>query len=232
MRATGIIPVRMDATRFPGKPLADLRGKPVVRWVWDALGGAGLIYPRYVATPDPEIIAYCEAEGIEYLTTARSCRNGTERVYDSMRQLAFRSDEIVINVQGDEPTIRPESLDELARAFNDPSVEIASLFHRPVGHAYMRDANRVKVILQDNGDAFAFTRQPVRWNSRHGIHVGVYAYRRAMLPLIAALVGHSSLEQTAWLRAGKSIRMIEIPYETQAIDCPGDIEKAARILCP
>lgn len=229
MRATGIIPVRMASGRFPGKPLAMIAGKPMVQWVWEALAGSRLVFPHYVATADLEIVQYCEANGIDYLVTASTCGSGSERVFDAMRQLASRDDEVVLNVQGDEPTIRSSSLDDLARAFNDDRVQVASLYYRPAGKDYMADPNKVKVILTDKGDAFSFSRKPIRWFNNHGVHVGVYAYRRRILGILATLPW-PDLEQIAWMRAGWSIRMIEIDYETASIDRPKDVERAAAIL--
>lgn len=229
MRAIAIIPVRMGSSRFPGKPLAMIAGRTMLRWVYDAAAAAELVFQVFVATPDREIVEHCEREGMKYILTGAGCRNGTERVNDAMRQFAQRdADEIVVNVQGDEPMIRPGTLNDLARAFTDPAVKIASLFFRPAGAAgFIADTNRVKVLVNGQGDAALFTRtvhQAYLWRS-YGQHVGVYAYRREILTELVQLPTAGDLEQVAWMRAGRRIRMVEIPYETAAVDCPGDLAK-------
>jgi 3-deoxy-manno-octulosonate cytidylyltransferase (CMP-KDO synthetase) len=231
MRVIGIVPARMASTRFPAKPLAPLLGRPMVEWAVDAAVRTRLISAVFVATPDPEIVEVCERERIPFLVTARSCRNGTERVADAMRQLAARDDEeVIINIQADEPTIRPDALDKLATEFLDRGTRVASLFYRPTGREYNRDRNRVKVIIDDHGRAFAFTRKPVRAEIEHGVHIGVYAYRRETLARLVALPLSSDLEQVAWLRAGYSLRMVDAGAETIAVDTPADLERAASAL--
>lgn len=227
MRAIGIIPARMASTRFPGKPLAELAGRPVVEWVWLAAKKSRNLFQAFVATPDPEIVEACATRGMPYIVTARTCRNGTERCHDAMRQLAQREpDEVVLNIQGDEPLLRPESIDALIDAFLDPAVKIASLCHRPAGRDEVRDPNRVKVISKENGDAFSFSRRAPRAAVGHRIHVGVYAFRRRILTELARLPVAKDLEQTAWLRAGYGIRMVEIDYRTCPIDRPEDLAQA------
>jgi 3-deoxy-manno-octulosonate cytidylyltransferase (CMP-KDO synthetase) len=231
MRTIGIIPVRMGSSRFPGKPLALIHGRPMIRWVFESAQRARSIYPLFVATPDKEIIDYCEREHLPHIVTAFSCRSGTERVFNALRQIGQHEDEdIVMNIQGDEPTIRPESLDLLAHAFADPKIQIASLFYRAAERQGEADPNRVKVILTKSRDAFAFTRKAVRREIDHGIHVGIYAYRRVVLSRIMGIIPSDDLEQIAWLRAGFDIRMIEIDYAPKSVDVLADLALAERLL--
>jgi 3-deoxy-manno-octulosonate cytidylyltransferase (CMP-KDO synthetase) len=233
MRAIGIIPARMASTRFPGKPLAPIAGRAMLRRVYDAVRAARVIEPYYIATPDAEIEGYCRENKLNYILTRSDCRNGTERCYDAMRQLAMRDpDDIVINIQGDEPLVRPESLDELARQFIDPRVKIASLYYMPKTNSGVVDPNVVKVLVGDNSTALAFTRRvtaPTLW-SLYGRHVGVYGYRRDELSKIVNLSPSSDLEQMAWMRARYEVRMVRIDYETVGVDTLEDVADAEIVL--
>ncbi len=233
MRAIGIIPARMASTRFPGKPLARIAAKPMLWHVYHAAGGTRLLSSFFVATADKEIIDWCGSAGAKYIVTRSDCRNGTERCHDAMRQLAQRDqDEIVVNIQGDEPTIRPETIDAVIRAFNDPAVQIASACWRPDGPAFASDRNRVKVLVDAGGYALGF------WRSMHQLsfwrsyrqHIGIYAYRREVLASIAGLGGPGSLEQEPWAEAGYRIRMVETPFETVSVDRPEDIGRVEAFL--
>jgi len=232
MRAIGIIPARMASARFPGKPLAGIAGHPMLWHVWRAVKSAGTIHPCYVATDSPGIRTTCIELGMDYILTSAFCKNGTERVHDAMRNLSNREGDIVINVQADEPTIRPESLDALALVFNDPAVQIASLCFKVSNPAFIYNINHVKVMLGETGDALFFARRitsPGAWRSFRQ-HVGVYAYRREVLDRLCELPPNGDLEQVAWMRAGYKIRMLEIPYETVAVDVPADIALAEAIV--
>lgn len=232
MRVIGIVPARMESARFPGKPLALIAGRPMLRHVIDAVARSRMLFPYFIASPDLDIAEYCKREHLPHVVTTRACRNGTERVSNALRQIAQGADDIVMNVQGDEPMIKPESLDRLALAFEDRDVQIASLCYRPRDHQHAADRNRVKVILTGAHNAFAFTRKALRPGIDHFVHVGVYAYRLAALAQIAALPPAADLEQTAWLRAGFDIKMIMLDYEPIAVDCPADLAAVARILEP
>lgn len=228
MRVIGIIPARMASTRFPGKPLALIAGRPMVQHVYEAVARSKTVFPYYIAAESPEMFRACADLGMEFIVTRYECRNGTERVHDAMRNLSKRTGDIVINVQADEPTIRPESLDALALVFNDPAVQIASLCFKLSNPAFVYNINRVKVMLEETGDALFFARRitsPGAWRSFRQ-HVGVYAYRREVLSRLCELSPNGDLEQVAWMRAGYKIRMLEIPYETVAVDIPADIALA------
>jgi 3-deoxy-manno-octulosonate cytidylyltransferase (CMP-KDO synthetase) len=230
VRAIGIIPARMASTRFPGKPLAQIAGRPMLRRMVDIVSKTASIYPYYVATADPEIIAYCMAEKIDYIVTRSDCRSGTARCADAMRQLSNREGDIVVNIQGDEPLVRPESLDALTLSFNDPEVEVASLCFAPSNAAFSSDRNRVKVLVGDGGNALCFTRSMMAaslWQL-YRQHVGVYAYRRDILNRIVNLPAVNDLEQLAWMLDGTAIRMVEIDYETVAVDSPADIAEVEK----
>lgn len=233
MRAIGIIPARMGSTRFPGKPLAPIAGQPMLAHVWRVAAiESELISSTFVATADKEIIDWCEFLGIKYIATHADCRNGTERVHDAMRQLKALEGDIVLNIQGDEPTLRAGSLDALVRAFEDPAVEIASLCFAPSSPVFTADRDRVKVLVGPDGFALGFFRSVHMahlWQS-YRQHIGVYAFRREILAEVAGLPPAGDLEQVSWMNAGRRIRMVEIPYETVAVDRLEDIPGAEAII--
>ena len=230
-RAIGIIPARMESTRFPGKPLAEIAGRPMLWHVCKNVAQSKMIYPHYVATDSPEIIEACASWGVGTIPTARSCRTGTERVHDAMRQLSDREGDIIVNIQGDEPTIRPESLDALTEAFADTRVKIASLYYCPVQASDIGDRNRVKVLVDGSGDALFFTRTATAplWRL-YGVHVGVYAYRREILSKLVKLPQSGDLEQVVWMQSGYAIRMVETGYATASVDAPEDVARVEEII--
>lgn len=228
MRNIGIIPVRMGSIRFPGKPLVPIAGVPMVKRMWDIVAKTETIYPYYIATADAEIIEYCEREKLAYIVTAADCPNGTHRVIDAMRQLSEQPGDVVVNVQGDEPLLKPESLDSICRAFADYKTQIASLCFDPPDRRYLSDPNRVKVLVGTNGVALFFGRTvqtslPVFDHFRQ--HIGVYAFRRDILRQIGTMAPDSDLEQRPWVRRGYDIKMVEIDYEPIAVDRPDDIKR-------
>jgi 3-deoxy-manno-octulosonate cytidylyltransferase (CMP-KDO synthetase) len=228
----GIIPVRMGSIRFPGKPLAMIGGRPMIERMVDIVATAKRIYPYYVATADREIIEYCEREKLPYIVTAADCLTGTQRVFDSMRQLSNQPGDCVMNIQGDEPTLKPESLDRLATVFDDPRATIASLCFRPSDRKYLADPARVKVLVTDNGTAMFFgrtvnTRLPLFDHFRQ--HIGVYGFRLDILPQIGTMPPDTDLEQRPWMRHW-DIRMVDVDYETVAVDRPDDIARVESVL--
>lgn len=236
-RAIGIIPARMESTRFPGKPLALINGSPMVQLVYEATKGANLIFPLYVATDSLEICETCERLKMEYIITSSDCRNGMERAADAMRQLQCREDDVVVVIQVDEPMIKGWMLDELVGAFNDKSVQVASLMVRPYSQEDFDDPNSVKVATGHDGNALWFSRKsllgpneaPIR------IHIGAYAYRRDTLIHLSKCPPwgrelQQRLEQYRSLNEGFNIRMIEIPGRLISVDVPSDIAQVEEAI--
>jgi 3-deoxy-manno-octulosonate cytidylyltransferase (CMP-KDO synthetase) len=231
-RAIGIIPARMGSTRFPGKPLALINGVPVLKHVYDAAKGADFIFPLYVATDSLEICETCERLKMDYIITSPDCRNGSERAADAMRQLSDRGNDIVIVIQADEPMLKGWMLDELVRALDDTSVQIASLMVRPYSQEEFDNESSVKVAAGSDGNALWFSRKsllgpneaPIR------IHVGVYAYRRETLLHLAKCPAWGrertqSIEQYRALNEGFNIRMVEVAGRLVSVNVPEDIAK-------
>ncbi|MDO8929370.1 MAG: 3-deoxy-manno-octulosonate cytidylyltransferase [Bacteroidota bacterium] len=245
MNFIGIIPARFQSTRFPGKPLAILDGKPIVQWVYENARKA--LDEVYVATDDERIFRAVEAFGGKAVFTSADHQSGTDRCAEAAVELAkTRKVDVVVNIQGDEPFIRPEQIESLKTCFNTPETEIATLI-KPISNiAEITNINRPKVVINKNQEAMYFSRSPIpfvrgfnpeAWLAQQTFysHVGMYAYRYDILleltklP-VGLLEGAESLEQLRWLENGYRIKTAQTHFENIGIDTPEDLEEAIKIL--
>lgn len=237
-RAIGVIPARLAATRLPRKPLADIGGKPMIRWVWERASAAELLDEVIVATPDEEIASVCASFGARAVLTAPEHPTGTDRVAEAAGGI---NADIVVNIQGDEPLIRAEDLDALVSAMRaDADAALGSLMF-PLGDGEdASDPNLVKVVVGRDGCALYFSRSCIPYDrtgihpARYG-HIGVYAWRRDRLMAFAhlergRLEEAESLEQLRALEAGWKIRMVMTDFRPVGVDTPEDLERARRAL--
>jgi 3-deoxy-manno-octulosonate cytidylyltransferase (CMP-KDO synthetase) len=234
MRAVGIIPARYASRRFPGKPLAPIAGRPMLHWVVDGARQAKRLRDVMVATDDPRIEAACHDFGVRVLLTSPEHPTGTDRLAEVALGL---DDEILVNVQGDEPLIRGDVIDAAVAALEeDPEVPMATVAHAAEPDA-LDDPNRVKVVVDRRGRALYFSRSRVpalrdpRHVPRYWQHVGLYAYRR---PFLLEFVGlpptpceqAEALEQLRALEHGHSIRVAWIEgWSSCAVDVPEDVAR-------
>jgi 3-deoxy-manno-octulosonate cytidylyltransferase (CMP-KDO synthetase) len=243
MRILGIIPARYQSFRFPGKPLVDIAGKPMIQRVYEQALLSQALEEVTVATDDERIMKAVEGFSGKAILTSSDHRSGTERCGEVVEtfEASGRYFDIVINIQGDEPYINPKQMDEVAACFSDPSVSIATLARRIESEKELCDPNVVKVVFNHAGDALYFSRHPIpyRQNAEKGQwvtglayfkHIGIYAYKTEVLKKITALVTSSleqaeSLEQLRWLVNGFPIRVSETHFESHAIDTPDDLSK-------
>lgn len=240
MRAAAIIPARFASTRFPGKPLAPLLGRPMLAWVVAAAGRATRIDRVLVATDHEGIAAVARQAGAEVVMTSPRCASGTDRVAEAAAGLDAA---LVVNVQGDEPLLDPADLDALVAAFDgEPELEMATLA-RPLARAEeYADPNAVKVVCARGGDALYFSRAPIP-HARDGsppgasvrVHLGIYAFRRAALLAFPGLPPGTleqleCLEQLRALEAGWRIRVITARGEALGVDTPADLARAEAVL--
>jgi 3-deoxy-manno-octulosonate cytidylyltransferase (CMP-KDO synthetase) len=239
MRAVGLIPARYRAERFPGKVLAPIRGVPMLQRVWEGARAAKTLRAVLVATDDERIADVCRAFGAEVVHTRADHPTGTDRLAEVARGL---SDEIVVNIQGDEPLIEGFVVDAAVEALlEDPQAPMATVVH-PAEPGALDDANRVKVALDRRGDALVFSRSRIRGLRAGGRaarvwqHVGLYAYRRAFLLDFVSLArgaGEQSeeLEQLRALEHGHRIRCAVVEgWRSAPVDVPQDIaEVEARL---
>ncbi len=248
MKTLVVIPARYASTRFPGKPLALLGGKPIVQWVWERVQSLGA--DAMIATDDGRIADMAEQQfDANVMLTSTDCQSGTDRCGEVLKRLrdeAGRHYDVVLNVQGDEPFVDPDQLQALTAAFDDPSVQIATLRTRIHATDELLSPNNVKVVCSDCGNALYFSRQPIpyrrdaaqeRWLTEGAYykHVGLYAYRAEVLERlcqlpVAELEASEKLEQLRWLAAGYTIRVIDTPHANIGIDTPQDLAEAEQIL--
>jgi 3-deoxy-manno-octulosonate cytidylyltransferase (CMP-KDO synthetase) len=238
VKPVAIIPARWGSTRFPGKPLVQLAGRPLVVHVLDACLRSGAFSDVRVATDDERIASAVSAAGGTAERTASSHPSGTDRVAEVAARLPSTV-EVVINVQGDEPLVNPESLRALASAFEDREVEMATLI-RPLQDDERGNPNVVKAVIDLRSDALLFTRADVPF-SRAGApvtrwaHQGLYGYRRATLLRLASLAPTpleriEALEQLRALENGIRIRCVPTSHLSIGVDTPEDLARAEALL--
>jgi 3-deoxy-manno-octulosonate cytidylyltransferase (CMP-KDO synthetase) len=236
-----VIPARYASTRLPGKPLKDIGGKPMIEWVYrqSVASGASRVI---VATDDERIVAACRAFDAPVEMTSADHASGTDRIAELARRFAWADDQIVVNVQGDEPLISPVCIAQTARLLGwHPQAAIATLVTPLVADVEFRDANLVKVVTDKDGWALYFSRAPIPWPREGGMpavlrHVGLYAYRAGSLRAITAappcaLEQVEKLEQLRALWLGHRI-IVETAEEppAPAVDTEEDLAKVRRYL--
>ncbi|MFQ6037558.1 MAG: 3-deoxy-manno-octulosonate cytidylyltransferase, partial [Candidatus Aminicenantales bacterium] len=178
--ATGIIPARYGATRFPGKPLAPIAGKPMIQRVYESAKRSRNLHRLLIATDDERIRAACRVFGAEVQMTSPHHRSGTERAVEVAKNL---TSPIVINIQADEPLITGEAIDALIQALQEENLPVATLAARVEDSVNFADPNRVKVVMDTEGNALYFSRAPIpyRPGGHFWQHIGVYGYQRDFL---------------------------------------------------
>lgn len=246
MKFIAIIPARYASTRFPGKPLADMGGKPMIQRVYEQVQKA--VDNVWVATDNTCIFDAVVAFGGKAVMTAVEHRSGTDRIQEAYTKIGEPSD-VIINVQGDEPFIQPEQIDVLKNCFDSKDIELATLvkpFRKEDGFEALFNPNSPKVVINKNNEAIYFSRSIVpyirdshhtEWLDKHVFykHIGMYAYRADVLREITQLPQSSlekaeSLEQLRWIENGFRIRVGYTDVETIGIDTPEDMERAVELL--
>lgn len=232
LRIMGVIPVRFEARRLPGKPLLDVAGKPLIERVYEAATGGTLLDDVRVATDSKQIFQYCLDTRIPAILTGEH-RSGTDRVFEVMDRTGA---DVYVNIQGDEPTLRPEHFELLTKPFVDADAEVTTLKVRIHGEL-VGDPNVVKVVTDDLDRALYFSRLPIPYDRDaegqvvYYKHLGVYAYRREALARFHSLPQSSleiseRLEQLRFLQNGIPIHVKETRYDTIGVDTEEDLQKA------
>lgn len=246
MKFIAIIPARYASTRFPGKPLAMLGGKTVIRRVHDQVLKA--IDNVVVATDDERIFRHVTDFGGRAVMTSTHHRSGTDRCWEAYLA-CVGSEDVIINVQGDEPFIHPDQIRAIMQCFDDSSTDIATLikpFDQRGSWAELDDSNKVKVVTDVNMNALYFSRSVIPhlrgvdkalWPAKHQFytHLGMYAYRAHVLEAVTRLQPSSlevseSLEQLRWLENGFKIKVGITEHTSIGIDTPADLERAEQFL--
>jgi 3-deoxy-manno-octulosonate cytidylyltransferase (CMP-KDO synthetase) len=243
----GIIPARYASSRFPGKPLALIGNKPMVQRVYEQ--ASKLLDLVYVATDDKRIFDAVINFGGKAVMTSSEHQSGTDRCAEAVNKITAKTGnliDIVINIQGDEPFIKPEQIELLMKCFTGESVDIATLVRSTEPGEDIFNPNQPKVILNTEGNAIYFSRAAIPfirdveksdWSKKHIYykHIGLYAYRTEILKKITLLARSpleisESLEQNRWIENGFRIRTSVTFWESIGIDTPDDLEKANLLL--
>jgi 3-deoxy-manno-octulosonate cytidylyltransferase (CMP-KDO synthetase) len=235
-----VIPARFAASRFPGKPLTLISGKPMLQHVLERCVEAKCFSKVVVATDDERIRKTIVDLGGEVVMTSPTCPSGTDRVAEVARALGLTGERVLINVQGDEPAVHPESLALLARTFDDAHVEMATLV-RALEEPERANPNVVKAVLDEAGNALYFSRADLPFQRDPGTriaryaHVGLYGYRARVLERLSTLAPTTlekteSLEQLRALGHGIRIACRVTRHPTQAVDRPEDVPLAEAAL--
>lgn len=233
MKGLGIIPARYGSTRFPGKPLVEINGKSMIRRVIDQAKKCQSLQDVWVATDDERIFNHVEEYGCKAFYTSENCNSGTERICELLPNIAENFD-FVLNIQGDEPFVHVESLEELSRSLIASKSDIATLAVQIENRDEANDSNRVKVVFSTSGRALYFSRSTIPF-ARNGEpdyfkHLGVYAYTTNALQQIknlhaSALELTESLEQLRWLEHDLTISVVVTSHDSTGIDTPEDLLK-------
>lgn len=243
MKFIGIIPARYASTRFPGKPLALLGGKPVIQHVYEKV--AAVLEAAYVATDDERIYDVVKSFGGQVVMTRTDHKSGTDRIEEAIEKIGGEWD-VVVNVQGDEPFVAKSQLDTICHCFDDPTTQIATLGKPFESMEAVQNPNSPKIVVDNMGFAMYFSRSVIpyvrgkemsSWLTHYPFlkHLGIYAYRKDVLHQVTQLPQSSleiaeSLEQLRWLQNGFKIKVGTTDVETVGIDTPQDLERAEEFL--
>lgn len=242
MKIAGIIPARYASTRFPGKPLADINGKPMIQHVYENASKSKLLNEVIVATDDKRVFNTVEEFGGKAVMTSRRNKSGTDRIGEiaRWRNSEINIAEIIVNIQGDEPFINYKNIDKaIEPLIKDKSVNVSTLCYRINSKAEIQNPNIVKVVFNENNFALYFSRSVVPYNRdnskniRYFKHIGLYVYRKDyLLKLIklkpTKLETAEKLEQLRILETGERIKVIETKIDSHSVDTREDLKKIKR----
>lgn len=241
MTAVGVIPARFASTRFPGKVLADLGGKPLIRHVWEKAKACAQLDDVLIACDHPGILKAAGGFGAKAVMTSPDHHSGSDRIAEAVKDLKC---DIVVNIQGDEPFIDPRTIDALAALLkNDAQVSMGTVIKEIGSDEEFKASQVVKCVVDGQGYALYFSRSPIPYNrnaqmpkgAKRYKHLGLYAYRKEFLLQYtqwpkSALESMEQLEQLRVLEKGHKIKTIVTEHESLAVDTPEDMEKALEWL--
>ncbi len=243
MRIVAVIPSRFDSSRFQGKPLASISGKPMIQRVYESAATANTISQVVVATDDQRIFDAVKQFNGHVLMTSASCRSGTDRVAEACLQLGLDADDIAINIQGDQPLVHPQCFDSVVEPLiQDPTLGMSTLAFTIVDQKEYTNPKDCKVVMDQEGNALYFSRAAIPF-ARDDLpgtfpvykHLGVYAYRCHFLDLfrnlpLGRLEQLEKLEQLRALEYGHRIKVVITPYDSPEVDLPEDITKIEMLI--
>ncbi|MBK7890405.1 MAG: 3-deoxy-manno-octulosonate cytidylyltransferase [Bdellovibrionales bacterium] len=257
MDSVGVIPARFGSTRFPGKPLKMIAGETLIARVVKGALGSSRLKTILVATDDERIAAEAEKAGARAVMTDSDLPSGSDRVWAALKVAGLENADVVLNIQGDEPLITGEPLDQLISAFDcRPELDMATLgrpfdMATPAGREALASGTTAKIVLDQTGRALYFSRFPIpfsrvpadamgpEWQAQLSTvvlkHIGIYAYRPRFLERFCAappagLEVFEGLEQLRALALGARIQVVQTQHESWGVDTPEDVEKIERML--
>jgi 3-deoxy-manno-octulosonate cytidylyltransferase (CMP-KDO synthetase) len=237
MKILAFIPARYGSTRFPGKPVAPIAGKPMIQHVYERALACAELEAVYVATDDERIREAVEAFGGRVIMTAAEHHSGTDRINEAARKTGVADEDVVVNIQGDQPLLRPALISNLVEPLlKDTDIPMATLKCLIKDPGALNNPNQVKVVTDRRGLALYFSRYPIPFcredksAGRHYKHLGIYAYRMDFLARLSSLPEGKleSLERLEQLRAlenGFKIKVVDTDYDSAEVDVPEDIAK-------
>jgi 3-deoxy-manno-octulosonate cytidylyltransferase (CMP-KDO synthetase) len=243
MKIVAVIPARYQSKRFHGKPLALIAGKPMIQHVVQQAKACPEVDEIYVATDDQRIYECVQGFGGTAIMTRENHQSGTDRIAEAVEKIHCADQDIVVNIQGDQPIFQPSMLTDLVEALTkNPTIPMSTLMHKISDNQELRDTNKVKVVVDNDGCALYFSRSPIPFyrdeptkKTVHYKHLGLYAYRKEFLlaftKLAYGLLEHAEkLEQLRALEHGFKIKVVETIFDSIEVDTPEDIKKVEQNL--
>ncbi|MDX1795412.1 MAG: 3-deoxy-manno-octulosonate cytidylyltransferase [Hydrogenovibrio sp.] len=244
MKTYVFIPARYASSRLPGKPLKLIDGKPMIQHVFERISKAKGIEAVYVATDDDRIKTVVEDFGGQVVMTPPEAESGTDRIAQAAKALNLSEDDLIVNVQGDQPLVHAESIEAVVSPFlatdYDGSFEMSTLSFKIVNEAEITSPKDVKLVTDINGFALYFSRATIPhgrdyWDHDSYKHLGVYAYTKRFVDLfntlpMSRLENIEKLEQLRALEYGHKIKVVESRWDSPEVDVPGDIEIMEALL--
>lgn len=242
MKIIAVIPARYNSKRFPGKPLTLILGTPMIQRVYESCKKCDELDEVYVATDDMRIYNCVTGFSGKAIITSANHASGTDRVFEATEKIQAGEQDIVVNIQGDQPFFHPSMISDLIKPLKDESnIPVATLAYKIKKDADIQDANKVKVVFDNNRYALYFSRLPIpfcRDNNKANTyykHIGVYAYRGYFLRTFTRLAQGTlekveKLEQLRILEHGFKIKVIETTYDSIEVDTPEDIKVVEKKL--
>ncbi|XP_061983135.1 3-deoxy-manno-octulosonate cytidylyltransferase, mitochondrial isoform X2 [Populus nigra] len=241
-QVVGIIPARYASSRFEGKPLVNILGKPMIQRTWERAKLATTLDHIVVATDDEKIAECCRGFGADVVMTSESCRNGTERCNEALQQLDKKYD-VVVNIQGDEPLIDPEIIDGIVKSLQAAPDAVFSTAVTSLKPEDAFDPNRVKCVVDNQGYAIYFSRGLIPYNKSgkvnpqfpYLLHLGIQSYDAKFLKIYPELQPtplqlEEDLEQLKVLENGYKMKVIKVDHEAHGVDIPEDVEKIENLM--
>lgn len=238
MKIIGVIPARYKSTRFPGKPLADICGKPMIWWVYNQVKKANKINEVYVATDDVRIEEVCKEYSMPYVLTRSDHGTGTERLFEVAQKV---DSDIYICINGDEPLIKPGIIEKIIpTSYDKDDIFVSNLMTIMTDPVEVVDNTNIKVVTDKNNNAIYMSRSPIphpksSLNFKYKKHVGVLAYNYKALEFFALTKRNTvenieDINELRFIENGHRIKMIEVESESLSVDTPKDLEKVRMII--